>query len=386
MMKKIAIILDEMSIGGIPKACVDFTNQLKEYYEVVILMKNTNGNLIKELSKEISVKTVKAPSFKMTIKKLIRNNKYFALINYILEYFCWTRLSNRWVRANDLTAKKYGIYENDVYDCAIAYHGMSISQLLMTLYGVKAKKKIAWIHGDHPFEGVNKEDVSVVYNKFDKIYCVSPSVCDRFLEDFPSLDTKVDSYKNLLNAEKIRKLSEKKIEEIVDNTCVNLVTVGRVSREKGQEMIPEIVANLKSKSIEVIWYIVGDGDDLEHIRNLCEKWNVSESVKFLGAKTNPYPYMKMCDIYVQPSYTEGYCLTVCEAAILGKAIVLTEIAATEILENEKTGIVVKPCADSLANGIERLIKEPMLKQKIEDNLPRVDLSNSQEIVKLLRFI
>lgn len=385
-MKKIAIILDEMSIGGIPKACVDFANQLKEYCEVVILMKNTEGELIKELSDEVSVKIVQTPSFKKTIKKLIQNHKYFVLIRYILQYFCWTRLSNRWVKVNNLTAKNYGIYEDDEYDCAIAYHGMSISQLLMTLYGVEAKKKIAWIHGEHPFEGINKQDINVVYNKFDKIYCVSPSVCNRFLEDFTGLDEKVDSYKNLLNVEKIRKLSREKIEEAVNDTYVKIVTVGRVSQEKGQEMIPEVVAKLKGKGIEVRWYIVGDGSDLERIRKLSEEWNVSESVKFLGAKTNPYPYMKMCDIYVQPSYTEGYCLTVCEASILGKPIVLTEIAAAEILENNKTAIVVKSCADDLANGIEKLIKEPLLKRKIEENLSRIDLSNSKEINKLLEFI
>lgn len=386
MMKKVAIILDEMSIGGIPKACVDFANQLKEYCEVVILMKNTTGNLIKELSKEISVKIVQTPSFKKTIKRLIQNHKYFVLIKYILQYFCWTRLSNRWVKVNNLTVKNYGIYEDDEYDCAIAYHGMNISQLLMTLYGVKAKKKIAWIHGDHPFEGVNKQDVNDIYNEFDKIYCVSPSVCTRFLTDFPGLGNKVDSYKNLLNTDKIRKLAQETTDEKVTNNCLKIVTVGRVSTEKGQEMIPEIVAKLKEKGIEVCWYIVGDGSDLERIKKISEKWNVSESVKFLGAKTNPYPYMEMCDIYVQPSYTEGYCLTVCEAAILGKPIVLTEIAAAEILENNKTAIVVKPCADDLANGIEKLIKDPSLKQEIEENLLMIDLSNRKEISKLLEFI
>lgn len=385
-MKKVAIILDEMSIGGIPKACVDFANQLKEYCEVVILMKNTNGNLIKELSEEISVKIVQTPSFKKTIKKLIQNHKYFVLIKYILQYFCWTRLSNRWVKVNNLTAKNYGICEDDEYDCAIAYHGMSISQLLMTLYGVKAKKKIAWIHGDHPFEGINKQDVNVVYNKFDKIYCVSPAVCNRFLKDFLNLGERVESYKNLLNIDKIRNLAQGTIVETVKKDCFKIVTVGRVSKEKGQEMIPEIVAKLKEKDIEVCWYVVGDGSDLERIRKLSEEWNVSESVKFLGAKTNPYPYMKMCDIYVQPSYTEGYCLTVCEAAILDKPIVLTEIAAAEILDNNKTAIVVKPYADDLANGIEKLIKDPSLKQEIEENLLTIDLSNRKEISKLLEFI
>lgn len=385
-MKKIAIVLDEMSIGGIPKACVDFANQLKDYCEVVILMKNTDGELVKGLAKNISIKIVQTPSFKKTIKKQIQNHKYIGLIKYIFLYFYQTRLNNRWVKANVLTAKNYGICEDDEYDCAIAYHGMSISQLLMTLYGVEAKKKIAWIHGDHPFEGVNKQDVKDIYNKFDKIYCVSPSVCARFLTDFPGLGNKVDSYKNLLNTDKIRKLAQETIDEKETNNCFKIVTVGRVSKEKGQEMIPEIVAKLKEKGIEVCWYIVGNGSDLERIKKISEKWNVSESVKFLGAKTNPYPYMKMCDIYVQPSYTEGYCLTVCEAAILGKPIVLTEIAAAEILENNKTAVVVKPCADDLANGIEKLIREPSLKRKIEKELMTIDLSNSKEINKFLEFI
>ena len=385
-MKKIAIILDEMSIGGIPKACVDFANQLKEYCEVVILMKNMDGELIKGLAKDISIKIIQTPSFKETIKKQIHNHKYIELVKYISQYFYHTRLKNRWVKANVLTAKNYGEYEADYYDCAIAYHGMSISQLLTTLYGVNAKKKIAWIHGDHPFEGIHRQDIRDVYSKFDKIYCVSPSVCDRFLEDFTGLDEKVDSYKNLLNVEKIRGLAREKTDEEANDTYVKIVTVGRVSQEKGQEMIPEIIAKLKEREITVRWYIIGDGNDLERVKKLSEKWNVYESIKFLGSKTNPYPYIKMCDIYVQPSYTEGYCLTVCEAAILGKAIVLTEIAAAEILEDEKTGIVVKTCVDSLANGIERLIKEPTLKRKIEDNLLEVDLSNSQEIVKLLKFI
>lgn len=385
-MKRVAIVLDEMSIGGIPKACVDFANQLKEYCEVVLLMKNTDGELMKGLSEDISVKTIQTPSFKKTLQKLVQRRKYLAFIKYIFSYFCWTRLGNRWVKANALTAKIYGIYEEDEYDCVIAYHGMNISQLLTALYGVNARKKVAWIHGDHPFKGINKKDVDAVYNKFDKIYCVSPSVCTRFLEDFPGLWDRVDSYKNLLNTEKIRNLAQGIIEEPVKNNCIKIVTVGRVSKEKGQEMIPEIVAQLRKKGIEVCWYIIGDGDDLERIKKLSYEWKVFESVCFLGAKTNPYPYMKMCDIYVQPSYTEGYCLTVCEAAILGKAIVLTEIAAAEILENEDTGIVVEPCVDSLVNGIEKLIREPSLKTKIQENVKQLDLSNSKEINKLLEFM
>lgn len=81
------------------------------------------------------------------------------------------------------------------------------------------------------------------------------------------------------------------------------------------------------------------------------------------------------------------CLTVCEAAILGKSIVLTEIAAVaEILENEKTAIFVKPNANSISDGIEKVLLHPEIKNNLMRNISDLDLSNSQEIEKLLRII
>ncbi len=385
-MKKVAIVIDEMSIGGIPKACVDFSNQLKDYCNVVLLMKREDGSMMSGLSKEVSVKLIKTPVFKSTIEKLKKEKKYFKIITYAVEYLFWTRFNNRWVKANELTARTYGTYEKDDYDCVITYHGMSISQLLTSLYGVKAAKKIAWIHGDHPFEGIHKKDVNFVYRKFDKIFCVSPSVRVRFLKDFPELGNIVESYKNLLLPQRIQKLSEETIKENIDSKVVNIATVGRVSKEKGQEMIPPVIKMLQDRGVKVFWYIVGDGDDLDRIKEISCEYGVADSICFVGSKSNPYPYMKMCDIYVQPSYTEGYCLTVCEAAILGKPIVLTEIAAAEILENGKTAIVVKSNVNSITDGIEKLILQPEIKRNLIKNLTDLDLSNSQEIDKLLRII
>lgn len=386
-MKKIAIVIDEMSIGGIPKACVDFANQLKDYCTVVLLMKRDDGPMMSGLSKEITVKLIQTPGFKPTIKKLKKERNYIKLIKYMLQYIILTRFSNRWVKANELTAKTYGIYEDDAYDCVITYHGMSISQLLTSLYGVKAAKKIAWIHGDHPFEGIHKTDVNSVYRKFDRIFCVSPSLCVRFLSDFPDLANTVESYKNLLLPQRIRKLAEEKITEEFDSKVVNITTVGRVSKEKGQEMIPHVIKILKDRGLKVFWYIVGDGNDLNRIKEISRECGVEDSINFVGSKSNPYPYMKMCDIYVQPSYTEGFCLTVCEAAILGKSIVLTEIAAVaEILENEKTAIFVKPNANSISDGIEKVLLHPEIKNNLMRNISDLDLSNSQEIEKLLRII
>lgn len=207
------------------------------------------------------------------------------------------------------------------------------------------------------------------------------------MSDFPDLANTVESYKNLLLPQRIRKLAEEKITEEFDSKVINITTVGRVSKEKGQEMIPHVIKILKDRGLKVFWYIVGDGNDLNRIKEISRECGVEDSINFVGSKSNPYPYMKMCDIYVQPSYTEGFCLTVCEAAILGKSIVLTEIAAVaEILEKKKLQYLLKPNANSISDGIEKVLLHPEIKNNLMRNISDLDLSNSQEIEKLLRII
>lgn len=385
-MKKVAIVLDEMSIGGIPKACADFANQLTEYCDVTMLMRRQEGAMINLLSPQIHIQLIPHFAFRNAIRKIMKEHRYHRLLTYAVPYLFWSRICGRWVKTHRMTAQEIGIYVPGEYDCVIAYHGMNISQMETALYSVYADKRIAWIHGDHPFTGVHKKDAAELFGDFDKIFCVSPSVRDRFLKDFPNVSSITDSYKNLLLPERIRTLAEEPIEEVFDDSVLNIVTVGRVSPEKGQELIPPVAAALKQKGYHYHWYIVGDGDDFNRIDQLTQDMGVSDTVSLLGARNNPYPYMQKCDIYVQPSYSEGYCLTVCEAAILKKPCVLTEIAAAQILDDGIHAIVTKPDADALTEALERMLTQPELRELFSFNLERMDLSNRDEIKKLICFL
>lgn len=385
-MKKIAIVLDEMSIGGIPKACVTFLNQLVNYFDVTMLMRRDDGELMHLLPESVHIKTIPHYDYKYGVKKLCSEHRYISLIRYLFLYVLYGHITNRWVKSNELTAKTKGVYIDDEYDCVIAYHGMSISHMVTALYSVKADKRVAWIHGDHPFEGVHKKDVSKVYAKFDKIFCVSPVMLERFLKDFPNTKAISDSYKNILEPENIK---EKALSEEVDfdSNFINLVSVGRVSPEKGQDLIPKATRQLLDSGYKVRWYVVGDGDDMERIRSLCEEFKVTDDVILVGAKQNPYPYMQNCDIYVQPSYTEGYCLTVCEAAVLKKAMVITKDAAVAgVFVDGENAVVVGADSVELADGIKKLINTPNLKEKFVSNLAKEDFSNKDELKKLLDLL
>ena len=108
----------------------------------------------------------------------------------------------------------------------------------------------------------------------------------------------------------------------------------------------------------------------------------------LGIKNNPYPYMKACDIYIQPSYTEGYSTTICEAGILGKAIIGTRPSGgiRDQIENGESGLIVDASIEELEKGIIKLMKNSFLRNKFEQNILKKDFEGRGEIKKFINYV
>ena len=385
--KQVAIVLDEMSLGGIPKACLPFANQLANYCDVTMILYNRQGEMVQQFVPQIQIEIFENRSVKSIFVQYLKKGQLIKGAKNLTLYLVHAYITKRWVKSSVLIAQEREWIISKEFDCAIAYHGMSISQLTRTLYQVKAKKKIAWIHGEHPFEGIHKKDVEKVYDEFDLIYSDSAATKEKFLRDFPVLTHKAEVYYNLLEPEKIRQKANAPMEIEFDSQMINLVTVGRVSPEKGQDMIPEVMDILIEKGYKIQWYIVGDGDDKARIETMVKNKKLSKYISFLGSKTNPYPYMKNCDIYVQPSYAESYGLTIFEAAIIGKAVVATDVGgAKEHLCHGKNSILVESNPRSIADGIALLLSNNAKKQEIESNLINSDFSNESEIQKILSWL
>ena len=108
-----------------------------------------------------------------------------------------------------------------------------------------------------------------------------------------------------------------------------ILTVGRISEEKGQQVAIAALKLLLDRGYVLKWYFVGDGDNRDCCEQLAEEYGIRDNVVFLGVQTNPYGYMKDCDVYVQPSRHEGYCTTVNEAKFLCKPIVCTDVSGSD---------------------------------------------------------
>ena len=382
---KIVILLDEMGIGGIPVACLSFLENLKDKAEVTMILEKDTGVFTDKIPEGVRVIVKPSEGIKEAIARLVKRKKYVSAALSAVKYKLYS-LTGRWIRASAVANCAKGVLLDEEFDMAIAYHGMSASQMNRTLYQIKAKKKITWIQGDHSFVEKDKRDALWVYKQFDHIFCVSESTKKRFLSDFPTVgDMTSVYYMHLLVADIVAKADAEQVSFADGYTSI--VTVGRVSSEKGQDLIPNAAKLLLERGYKIRWYIVGDGDDRARIEGLIDEAGVRDAVIMLGNKTNPYPYIKACDVYVQPSYTEGYGLTIFEAAILGRSIVATGVGgATEKLCDGEEAIFVSADAKSIADGIERLLTDEDLGAKLKENIAKRDFSNKEEIAKILDII
>lgn len=166
------------------------------------------------------------------------------------------------------------------------------------------------------------------------------------------------------------------------NGTVNVLSVGRFTDAKNYDNVPDICRRIRNEGIDVHWYIIGFGDETLINRRIQEA-GMQEFVVILGKRTNPYPYIKGCDIYAQPSRYEGKSVTVREAQILCKPVVVTDYptAKSQIL-NGVDGVIVPMDNEGCAQGMVDFIKDNKQQQRIIDCLHAHDYGNEDEVKKV----
>ena len=275
------------------------------------------------------------------------------------------------------TLKKYG-----EYDLAISF----LSPHNIVKDKVLAKKKIAWIHTDYTKISVDANAELTIWESYNKIISISEDVTKTFSQVFPSLNHKIIEIENILSPQFIKDQSSLFEPEEMRGDFIKICSIGRFCFAKNFENIPFIARILKEKGINIKWYIIGFGDTAETIENI-RKTNTGDCVKFLGKKENPYPYISNCDIYVQPSRFEGKSVTVREAQILCKPIVITNYpTASSQVKNGVDGIICDMNNNSIANAIFNLVQDKDKQTKIEQYLSYHDYGNENEINKIYQLI
>lgn len=382
MQTKIFIMAKKMESGGTEVALINLLNELVKNNNISITLGllQKKGMYLDNIPKNVKVIEVLSKRQLSFLEKFNIKNAGIKEIYKVIKF----KLISKIKKEN--TAQKYERIlkeiskEEEQYDIAIDFHGYGYIGTVYMLEKIKAKRKAMFVH-DEKIDWMEK--VKKYIDQYDKIFCVSNACKEVVSNTYPEYKNKVDIFRNIINQDKIIKLSEEKIQDM-DFNGIKLLTVGRLEYQKGYDLLIEIAQLLRNDRYDFKWYIVGQGSLYAKIQEEIKKRNLESYVILLGVKKNPYPYIKKCNVYIQPSRHEGYGIAIAEARILEKPIVATNLnCIQEQIINNQNGILCNFNAKEFCTKIEDLLSNKNLIEKIKENLKKENNSENNDIAKLL---
>lgn len=364
-MKKVYFQLAAMNVGGVEKSWLNLIESSfpKVEYEIHLGLIKPIGGYMDYIPSHVIVHHINCydkykaefnnPPQEVLLKKLRSGAVIDFIVLFLLYFLC--KINNNWYYIYKYLTRKNKV-ESEEYDIAYAYAGPSQMVDFYISEKIKAKEKYGWIHFDVTKFGVDVGMTRQLYKNYKKIYVVSETAKEKFDSLFPEFKNKTEVRYNVVSKEQVVRMSEEG-ETFTDNySGKRILTVGRLTSEKGQNVAIRALKILVNKGIEAKWYFVGDGNIRKECEELAESLDISQNVCFLGTQTNPYGYMRDCDLYMQPSRHEGFCITLAEAKCFNNPIVATNFTgAEEQLKTVPNSVVTGMSAEEIAISLEKFL-------------------------------
>lgn len=391
--KKIFIMSHALELGGAERSLIGLLHALDtEQYDIDLFLMRHEGELLHAIPEKIHVlpevpaytvlarpmaETLSEGHFLLTTARMLgktaaylydKKNHYTdsgVSLEYSHKYTaCWMPKINDTVE----------------YDLAISF----LTPHYFVAQKVRAKKKMAWIHTDYTKVQIHKDSERKMWEQFDFIASISEAVTKGFVSIFPELEKKIVLIENILPQNLIEQQTNAfDAEAEMASKGIKLLSIGRYCTAKNFDNVPEICSKIVQSGVDVHWYIIGFGPDEALIREKIHQYQMEERVILLGKKENPYPYIKACDFYVQPSRYEGKSVTVREAQMLGKPVVITNYAtAKSQLEDGVDGVIVPMDIEGCAKEIVELLQNTEKAECLKQNCRKRDFSNREEVYKI----
>lgn len=339
-MKNILFIMSSLGGGGAEKVLVDLLKRFdySKYNVTLILLYGSGGH---EASVPDQVKVIRLFERKQTkfdIRMfLFLNSFYKRIIRHKLE-------------------KAMGDKDYDVVISFMEGHAL----LLHSFVAERFKRNITWVHTDmdkfgwsqYLFGSSDKE--RKCYTKMDEIVFVSHGALDGFKKKF-NLNKNLRVIYNIIDQENVLAKSD---EYLVEHRKFTICHVGRLNPVKRQDRIIDVAHELKHRGFDFEVWIVGEGQCGEKLKNLVNEKNLQENVKFMGFKSNPYPYMRNSDVFLLTSDAEGYPVVICESLTMGVPVVSTDVSGPNEILCGGSGILTSFDVNEIADHVEEFIKSP----------------------------
>lgn len=338
-MKKILFMIPNLSVGGAEKVLVNLVNNLdKSQFDITVQTLFGGGVNEQFLSKDIK--------YKYCFKKTFRAN------SQILKLFSKEFLFRKFIKEH--------------YDIVVSYLEGPTARIVAGCEEENTKL-ISWIHvqqdtknnASYSFRSYN--EAQKCYSKYDRIVCVSDYVKQDFLSLF-DIEKPIDVLYNTNETNRIIELSFESLSEPLDENSFKLCVVGKITKKKGCDRIARIQKKMLDCGLNTHLYYLGVGPEEDNIKQFAVENGIADSITFLGYQTNPYKYIKQCDLFVSASYAEGFNTAATEALILGVPVCTVDVSGMKEMlgENNEYGIVTENNEDALYEGINKILTTPGL--------------------------
>lgn len=386
-MKKILFVIPSLTAGGAERSLINLLCEMpRDKYEIDLLLFKMKGAFLSQVPSNVNI--IDQPYKLKKIYGPAKNGGVYGAIKIVSNViskivkrgmgnqkaFLWKHFYNHII---DKMEKEY--------DVAVGYLGGESTYYVVDK--VNAVRKIHWIHSDYNMNGMPKWFDKDMFKKLDAIVTISEECLSIVKKEFPEHAYKCYFVPNITSSSTIEKLSNMYEPMEYEGKKNIFLSVGRLSKEKGFDIAVDAASILKETELDFYWFIIGDGKLKKELKNQIEKYGLEENVFLLGIKENPYPYIKNCNVFVQPSRYEGKSVAIDEAKILNKVIVATHYnTVADQITNDIDGVVVDIDSKSLANGLIELSNNEDKMKNIMNNLSKNEYGNQHEIKKCIDVI
>lgn len=369
-MKRVLLVINTLGRAGAERAMMELLKRLdSREYEISLYVLMGQGELIDELPPYVKLlntsfsrssvlkKEGRGRLAKTVLAAFFRNGSWIAKLGYIVKIF-GAMVKSRRIQVDKLLWRivSYGSPRfKESFDLAIAW--LEGGSAYYVADWTRAKKKVAFVHISYENAGYTRSMDRDCWRSFDRIFAVSDEVQEHFNDFYPEYKGKIKVFPNLLDQQRILSMSEEEGGFSDDYNGIRILTVGRLTYQKGYDIAIDAMKLLKASSFPIRWYVLGEGRERRLLERKIAGLGMEKDFLLLGEVENPYPYYVQADLYVHATRFEGKSIAIQEAQTLGCTIVASDCNGNrEQIENHVDGILCKLTPQSIAAAIIDLLE------------------------------
>ena len=380
--KKLLFVILNLNIGGAERSLLNLLSLLPpEKYEIDLLLFKREGVFLEQIPSHVHL--LEPPEDLARLYGPVKNaGRYLPVklfgsaLGKLMEPKLFEGRIYRWKHFYRRTLRTLP----GQWDVAAAY--LEGEPIYYVADFVNARKKLCWIHNDYQSLPLDPRYDALMFREMDQIVTISTTCLEVLQETFPEFTEKMRLIENISSSQVVRGQARAFVPEEYGSDRFNILSVGRLAEQKGYDLAIDAAAILKGKGLGFCWYIMGVGEKKDELMAQIDRLGVSDCVKLIGARSNPYPYMLHADLLAQTSRWEGKSVVLDEAKMIGVPILCTRYnTAGNQIEDGMDGVLVPVSAEGIAERIEGLIRDAELRQRIIDYQRAHDYDNRSELAR-----